>query len=315
MSDVVNPHDVFFRETFSRKEVAASCLRRALPASITAKIDFNSLTIVKDSFVEKELRQHFSDILYTAQHQQGELYLYFLFEHKSFPDPWVSLQLLRYQVRIWEQYRKQHPKARSLPAIIPLVIYHGKKTWEMDNKFRSLINQDDQELALFIPNFEYLLHDLSAFSDKQVKGEVLERITMLLLKHIFDPDLVEKLPEILKLLQEVDRKENVLEILEVLLRYVVTATKKFDEDTLKEILKQSFIEEDVMQTFIDKYIEQGKKQGIQQGMHVILETQLNSRFGMLPEHAKIKLQTADEESIKKWSLKLLTAKTIDEIFH
>jgi len=73
-------------------------------------IDLESLTMVKDSFVEKELRQHFSDLLYTVHHQQGELYLYFLFEHKSSPDPWVGLQLLRYQVRIWEQHRKQHPK-------------------------------------------------------------------------------------------------------------------------------------------------------------------------------------------------------------
>ncbi len=87
---------------------------------------------------------------------------------------------------------------------------------------------------------------------------MLERITLLLLKHIFDPDLSEKLPEILMLLQEVDQKENVLEILEVLLRYVVTATKKIDEHDLKEILSKSFIEEDIMQTFIDKYIEQGK---------------------------------------------------------
>jgi len=30
---------------------------------------------------------------------------------------------------------------------------------------------------------------------------------------------------------------------------------------------------------------------------------------------KIKLKTADEDSIKRWSLKLLSANTIDEIFH
>ncbi len=319
MNKVINPHDSFFRETFGRKEIAASFLREYLPVAIMEKIDLESLRIVKDSFVEKELQHHFSDLLYTAHHQQGELYLYFLFEHKSSPDPWVGLQLLRYQVRIWEQHRKQYPKDKLLPAVIPLVLYHGRHKWQVSRKFRSLIVQDDKNLDLFVPDFEYQLHDLSALSDEQIKGEVLERITLLLLKHIFNPELASRLPGILSLLQEVEGKEDVLEILEVLLRYVVKATKKFDEHELKDILSQSFIEEDIMQTFIDKYIEQGMQQGmqqgVQQGMHKILTSQLISRFGILPEWASKKIEDADLASIEEWSLKLLSASTVDDVFH
>jgi len=106
-----------------------------------------------------------------------------------------------------------------------------------------------------------------------------------------------------------------LEILEVLLRYVVTATKKFDEHELKEILSQSFIEEDIMQTFIDKYIEQGIQQGMQQGMHKILITMLNRRFGTLPEWTKKKIAEADVVLIEEWSLKLLSASSVDDVFH
>jgi len=172
-------------------------------------IDLESLAIVKDSFVEKKLRQHFSDLLYTVHHQQGKLYLYFLFEHKSSPGPWVGLQLLRYQVRIWEQHRKQHPKEKILPGIIPLVLYHGRQKWNISRKFSSLIIQNAKDPDPFIPDFEYQLHDLSALSDEQIKGEVLERITLLLLKNIFNPDLAPKLPGILSLLQEVEGKKDV----------------------------------------------------------------------------------------------------------
>ncbi|MCI5132322.1 MAG: Rpn family recombination-promoting nuclease/putative transposase, partial [Candidatus Electrothrix sp. EH2] len=189
MSDVINPHDSFFRETFGRKDIAAGFLREYLPRGLLRKIDLESLHAVKDSFVEKELRQHFSDLLYTVRHQEGDLYLYLLFEHKSYPDPWTGLQLLRYLIRIWEQYRKQHPKERKLPAVLPLVLYHGRSRWRLSDRFSSLIVQDDEELAPFIPDFNWQVHDLSVLSDEEIRGGVFDRITLLLLRHIFDPDL------------------------------------------------------------------------------------------------------------------------------
>jgi predicted transposase/invertase (TIGR01784 family) len=323
MSDIINPHDSFFRETFGRKEAAAGFLREYLPKSVARRIDLTTLSVAKDSFVEKELRQHFSDLLYTVRHQQGTLYLYLLFEHKSSPDPWTALQLLRYQVRIWEQHRKQHPEERQLPAVIPLVLYHGRRKWRISDRFRSLIAQEGEELNRYIPDFHYHLHDLSVFSDEQIRGGVLERTALLLLKHIFDPDLAERLPGILSLVREIGEKQDSLEMLEVLLRYVVKATKKFDEQQLKGILKQSFIKEDVMQDFIDKYMEQGMRkgmqkgmrEGVQQGQSKMLTVMLTHRFGRLPDWADEKIRKADVETIEQWSIRMLSASSIDEVFH
>jgi len=315
MNKVTNPHDSFFRETFGRKEIAAGFLKEYLPDQLVQKIDLESLNIAKDSFIEKELQHHFSDLLYSVSYGKGQLYLYFLFEHKSSPDPWVALQLLRYQVRIWEQHRKQHPKDAQLPAIVPLVLYHGRRNWQIANSFRSLIAGSNAELDAYIPDFIYQLHDLSVLQDDEIKGEVLGRITLLLLKHIFDPELAEKLPEILSLLQEVEGKQDSLEILEVLLRYVVKATKRFDEHELKEILEKSFIEEDVMQDFIDKYVEQGMQQGMQQGGGKLLASLLEHRFGNLPPWVDEKISKADVKVIEEWSIKIFSASSIDEVFH
>ncbi|MCI5194528.1 MAG: Rpn family recombination-promoting nuclease/putative transposase [Candidatus Electrothrix sp. AU1_5] len=299
-----NPHDSFFRETFCRKEVAAGFLREYLPQAILRKIDLESLTAVKDSFVEKELRQHFSDLLYTVRHQEDRLYLYLLFEHKSYPDPWVGLQLLRYLVRIWEQHRKQHPKEGKLPAVVPLVLYHGRQKWCISDQFSSLIAQDNTELLQFIPDFRWQVYDLTVFSDKEIRGGVFGRITLLLLRHIFDPDLNSKLPKILSLLQEVGEKQDALEMLEVLLRYVVSATKTFNEDAVREVLNQSGVKEDFMQNFIDKYIEQGRNQGISQGQLVTLREAvmdiLEVRFGNIASGIKKKISTcADLKRLKE----------------
>ena len=60
------------------------------------------------------------DLVYTVGYRQSELQIYLLFEHKSQPDYWVLLQLLRYILASGEEYRKQHPQARHLPPVYPL---------------------------------------------------------------------------------------------------------------------------------------------------------------------------------------------------
>jgi predicted transposase/invertase (TIGR01784 family) len=61
-----------------------------------------SLVVSKDSFVDKELREHFSDIIYQVDLKQGDsAYIYLLFEHKSYSDPLIALHLLRYMIKIW----------------------------------------------------------------------------------------------------------------------------------------------------------------------------------------------------------------------
>ncbi|MCP4682856.1 MAG: Rpn family recombination-promoting nuclease/putative transposase [Desulfobacterales bacterium] len=125
MSEISSPHDRFFKETLSRQEAARDFLIHYLPEELVPLLDVDSLEIQKDSFVDKELREHFSDILYKVDLiDAGSTYVYILFEHKSFPEPMIALHLLRYMVKIWEQELKGGE--RSFPPIIPVVVYHGK---------------------------------------------------------------------------------------------------------------------------------------------------------------------------------------------
>jgi predicted transposase/invertase (TIGR01784 family) len=125
VADISNPHDRFFKETFSQPEIAADFLANHLPAPVAAVLDLDpaALELVRGSFVDRALRPHFSDLLYRVRLQDGQpVFVYLLFEHKSFADPWVAFQLLRYMVRIWEQSRRRDPQAPLVP-IIPIVVY------------------------------------------------------------------------------------------------------------------------------------------------------------------------------------------------
>ena len=50
---IQNPHDKFFKETFSKVEVARDFIKNYLPESVLAVIDLETLEIQKDSFINE----------------------------------------------------------------------------------------------------------------------------------------------------------------------------------------------------------------------------------------------------------------------
>ncbi len=110
-----------------------------LPKEILAITDLEKLTVEKDSYIDKELEEVFSDILFKANINGKEGYIYFLFEHKSYLSDKVAIQLLKYIIKIWEQ-KTEKEKHKRLPLIIPLVIYHGENIWNIDRNLIGLID-------------------------------------------------------------------------------------------------------------------------------------------------------------------------------
>jgi len=307
-------HDRFFRETFSRREVAEGFLRGYLPPAVAEGVAWDTLEIAKDSFIEKALRHHFSDLLYTVRHRDREIKIYLLVEHKSHPDAWVPLQLLRYLVRIWELHRKQHPK-QPLPPVLPLVLYHGTQRWQTPDNFRALFGEMDTALSAYVPEFRHELCDLSLPEPAAIKGAVLSRLVLLALKHIFDPSPKQALAEILPLARDILDKETALEMLEVLLRYYVQTTQALDEHDIHALLTQT-ADEDIMQTFIDRYIEQGRQQGLfvgrQEERQALLLRLLARKFGALTPAQQRRVEQADSETMLRWTDQVLFAATVEE---
>ena len=81
MAFIPNPHDRLFKETWSKKENARDFLQHYLPDYLLSSIDMESLEICKETFIEEDLKEYFSDLLYKTAFSGKRGYLYFLFEH------------------------------------------------------------------------------------------------------------------------------------------------------------------------------------------------------------------------------------------
>lgn len=83
--DIQNPHDKFFKEVFSNKETATDYFKHFLPVEITRNIDFHTLKQDNNSYIDEELKEYFSDLIYRCRYRgKHPVNLVLLFEHKSY---------------------------------------------------------------------------------------------------------------------------------------------------------------------------------------------------------------------------------------
>lgn len=174
MGIINKPHDKLFKEVLSNIENSRSFMENYLPNEILNIIDLDNLTIEKDSYIDEELEEYFSDILFKTNINRKPGYIYFLFEHKSYISDTISLQLLKYIIKIWEQKLKKEGQ-KKLPLIIPMVIYHGESKWNLAKELLDIIDGKEElteEIIKYIPNYKYILYDLSPYGKEEIKGNV-----------------------------------------------------------------------------------------------------------------------------------------------
>lgn len=120
------PHDALFKSFLTDPKIAKEFLEIYLPDKIKKLCDFNTLKLEPGSYVEKNLRQHFSDILYSLKIVGKDAYIYALIEHLTTPDKLTPFKLLRYQIPIMKQHLDNGHD--TLPVVVPLLFYRGEQS-------------------------------------------------------------------------------------------------------------------------------------------------------------------------------------------
>ena len=276
-TEITNPHDKFFKEIFGQPEIAADFMVNYLPAPVVAELDLSAPELVKDSFVDANLQEHFSDLLYKVKLRSAnaDAFIFFLFEHKSVPDEWVALQILRYLLEVWEQCKREG--AKKLPPIFPIVFYHGTKKWNFPANFNALINFSEQEyLQPFVPEYKYFLCDLTQIEEPQVIGTVYLQATLLLMKNIRQADLRKRLDYIWKVLKNASQVK-IADYIVTCFRYISAANNHLTADELTGVIRRDFsasegaIMAQLAKDWIQQGLEQGRQQGLQEGLEQGLE--------------------------------------------
>ena len=260
----LSPHDQFFKENFSQKEEAVSFLKEVLPLKIKSNIDFDSFQIANPSFTDKELKEYFSDIVYLCKYKgTKEIKISILFEHKSYFAKYPHLQLLKYMIKLWEYDIKQN---RRIQPIIPVIVYHGRQKWEK-KALSCFFDDPDAHFKDFIPDFDYILTDLSRYTDEEIKNQVFDNLflktALLLMKNIYDNEkLFTNLKDYFNLTKIYYEEEKGLKFLEAVIRYLFYTKDENKQEKIVKIIEQiPFRGEEIAMTIAEKYIHIGEEKG------------------------------------------------------
>ncbi len=265
--NVNNPHDRYFKEIFSGKSEASAFLKGSLSPELVKNIDFDSLKPLKDTFIDEELAENFSDLLYTVKYKgKTKIQIALLFEHKSSPVEYPHFQLLKYMLKIWEAGIKE--KKTPVP-VIPIVFYHGKKKWNQ-KRFENYFEGIDNNISRFLPSFEYFLNDLSKQSDEEIVKkyhEIKVRTALLLMKNIFDEArLKDRIPFIFYGTRKIENTETGEKFFTATIYYLFNFVEKIENIT--EAIKTSSPKGGKIAMTIATQLEQkGLQRGLQKGLY------------------------------------------------
>ena len=254
------PHDATFRQFLTQPDTARDFMNIHLPAELLAICDLSTLKLESGSFVEDDLRQYFSDVLYSLKTTAGDGYVHVLIEHQSSPDKHMAFRLIRYAVAAMQRHLDAGHK--KLPLVIPVLFYAGKRS-PYPYSTRWLDEFDEPQLARQLYTEAFPLVDITIVPDDEIMQHRRIALLELIQKHIRDRDLIGMVDRITTLLVRGFTNDSQLQ---TLFNYLLQCgdTSRFTR-FIEEIAERSPLQKERLMTIAERLRQEGHQIGWQEG--------------------------------------------------
>lgn len=328
------PHDAFFRYVFSDPASAAGELQAVLPPAIVSAIDWSTLRHVPGSFVDDELRQHHSDLLFRAAIAGREARLYLLFEHQRTTDPFMAARLWRYVANLYASILRERPRPAKLPVVVPIVLHNGEAPWGGEASLEALLDLDEPmraALGPLLPRFQFRLDDLAGLDEEAIRARAVSlicRLGLLALREVRrDGDSQQMQRAFTRwadALNAVSSAEGGYALLGLLVRYVLYTKHGSARVLVAHLATLGPRLEGAMKTMAEQLIEEGEARGLEKGLEEGLEkgrtegraeallSQLRLKFGPLPGAIVEQVKGAAPSALDRWTAAVLTSRSLEE---
>ena len=269
----------FFRAAMEHQAVAIDFFNHHLPDNIKQALNIQSLKLIQQSYIDNDLQESISDLVFSCELADKRAYLTLLVEHQSTPDRMLAFRAHHYQFGLLHSYRRQYPD-RLLPAVYTLVFYHGATSpypYSLD-----LLDCFDDPLGLMQ---EVLYHslpliDVNQLSDEQLKQQQWVGPMVLALKYIRAQDITPYALDILSSLVWHLEQTNTVELLQLLIKYLLNVGNIDDIDAFIDKNTEQLsdpIRSEIM-TAAEKLRDLGRQEGIEAVALAMLREGANSAF-------------------------------------
>ena len=173
-------YDENYKRLFASRLMVEHLLRACVPDELLAAADLASLRKVSAEYISDELRKRHGDTVWRLRIGGRRMVLLVLLEFQSEDDRWMALRILTYTGLLYQELiRNEAPEVatRWLPAVLPIVLYHGVAPWTAAREMGELIAPVGRWLAPFQPRQGYyVLDERHVVEDDLPRGNLLRAV-------------------------------------------------------------------------------------------------------------------------------------------
>ena len=259
-----NSHDVFVKKAMSDKNVAKEFFEANLPQDILAQIDLSTLKQEKENYFDNTLGHGIVDIIYSVDFGVDKGYLILLVEHQTRQDYKMSLRIMKYILKICDDYLKKN-KGEKIPLIYPVLFYGGETKYTAPLSFYSLFANSERAKEYLTKPIQ--LVEINNFRKEDIRGRVYSGLMMYFMSKIKEGDIFRYLHEVIELIGKISIEGNI-EYIESILYYIIDRadTEKVD-GIFAEFKKAVTIEHsERIMTIAERLEQRGIEKGILSGL-------------------------------------------------
>ncbi len=291
-------------------------LREIVGERWVERIDFDSATLVSNSFVSPEHENRESDVIWQFGRLDGgePVFVYILMEFQSRPDPSMPVRLMGYVSLFYQNLMKSQPAAgwKKLPLVIPMVVYNGPEPWNVATDLGSLIGELDSSAEVYRPQLRYLLVDESKYPREELAAlgnPVAELFQIEKSRNWGEVD-----ESFRRLQQTIPPGEDSLRrafgtwLTKVILPRLGRPPEEISGIPALDKGAAMLLDS------IDRWTRETREEGRQEGEAWMLLRLLRMKFGPLAPEVEERVRSTDAERLLEWGDRVLTAEQLQDVF-
>ncbi|MBW4274929.1 recombination-promoting nuclease RpnB, partial [Escherichia coli] len=252
ISTTSTPHDAVFKSFLRHPDTARDFIDIHLPAPLRKLCDLTTLKLEPNSFIDEDLRQYYSDLLWSVKTQEGVGYIYVVIEHQSKPEELMAFRMMRYSIAAMQNHLDAGYK--ELLLVIPMLFYHGCRS-PYPYSLCWLDEFAEPAIARKIYSSAFPLVDITVVPDDEIMQHRKMALLELIQKHIRQRDLLGLVDQIVSLLVTGNTNDRQLK---ALFNYVLqTGDAQRFRAFIGEIAERAPQEKEKLMTIADRLREEG----------------------------------------------------------
>lgn len=299
---------------YSNPEVFINLVKDTLDYPWARDIKPEDLILVDKSYIQPNYHEKESDIVYRAKYGETEIIFFVLLEFQSTIDYSMPLRLFFYISEILrrevegESFNAKNTNIK-VPAVVPIVLYNGKKPWDAEVYFRNIVS-NSYLFGNSIIDFTYNIIDINNNYTKEnlVNLKNVTGAIFLLDQKVNEVEFIERIKIIALTFDKMSKSER-----DTLLQWINQTTEEPIAKISKEILLANKKEVTNVVANNSNIIKEMEEKAEKKGKAEILIMQLERKFSEIPVTYQDNIKKLGEENLDKIAVDIFELNSINDL--